>query len=266
MTWPVPPAVPISPMIARMMSLAVAPSAQFAVDAHQHVGGLFLDQRLRRQHMLDLGGADAMRQRAKGAMRRGMAVAANDRRAGQGEALLRADDMHDALATIVLVVIFDAEFARVDRELLDLRAALRVFDRQRAIGGRHVVIDDGERLGGRAHLAPGQAQAFERLRTRHFMNEVTVDIEKAGAVILAVDHMVVPDFVVEGAGRVRIRLTLLILSPLRSDPILNPGGLGGLVSRAFDGLLRASGPSWKYICRRFMRCRVFLTRTGGCFA
>jgi hypothetical protein len=36
------------------------------------------------------------------------------------------------------------------------------------------------------------------------VNEVTVDIEKAGAVILAVDHMVIPDFVVQGAGRVRI--------------------------------------------------------------
>ena len=67
-----------------------------------------------------------MRQRAEGAVRRGMAVAANDRRAGQGEALLRADDVHDALAQIMFIVIFDAELARVDRELLDLGAALLV--------------------------------------------------------------------------------------------------------------------------------------------
>ena len=71
---------------------------QLAVDAHQHVLGLALDQRLRGQHMLDLGGADAVRQRAEGAVRRGVAVAADDGHARQREALLRADDVDDALA------------------------------------------------------------------------------------------------------------------------------------------------------------------------
>ncbi len=45
---------------------------QLAVDTHQHVLGLLLDQRLRGEHMLDLGRADAMRQRAERAMRRGV--------------------------------------------------------------------------------------------------------------------------------------------------------------------------------------------------
>ena len=85
---------------------------QLAVDDDAHVLGFRLDQRLRRQHMLDLGRADAMRERAEGAVRRGMAVAADDGRARQGEALLRPDDMDDALAAVELVVIFDAEFAR----------------------------------------------------------------------------------------------------------------------------------------------------------
>ena len=40
MTWPVPPAVPISPMMARMMSLAVTPAAKRAVDLDPHVLGL----------------------------------------------------------------------------------------------------------------------------------------------------------------------------------------------------------------------------------
>jgi hypothetical protein len=51
--------------------------------------------------MLDLGRADAMRQRAEGAMRRGVAVAADDGHAGQGPALFGADDVHDALAHVV---------------------------------------------------------------------------------------------------------------------------------------------------------------------
>jgi hypothetical protein len=32
------------------------------------------------------------------------------------------------------------------------------------------------------------------------MNEVTVDVEKACPVILLIDHVVVPDLVIEGAG------------------------------------------------------------------
>ena len=113
MTWPVPPAVPISPMMARMMSLAVTPGGQLPVDRHPHVLRLLLDQRLGREHVLDLGGADAVRERAEGAVRRGVAVAADDRRAGQREALLGADDVDDALAEVELVVILDAELVGV---------------------------------------------------------------------------------------------------------------------------------------------------------
>ncbi len=63
--------------------------------------------------MLDLGRADAVGQRTEGAMRRGVAVAAHDRGARQREALLRTDDVHDALALVELVVIFEAEVPRV---------------------------------------------------------------------------------------------------------------------------------------------------------
>ncbi len=67
----------------------------------------------------------------------------------------------------------------------------------RAVGRRHIVIDDGERLLRRAHLAAGEAQPFERLRARHFVNEMTIDIEKTGAVFLTIDHMIFEDFIVE---------------------------------------------------------------------
>src|SRR5690606_17854292 len=40
-------------------------------------------------------------------------------------------------------------------------------------------------------------QALEGLRARHFMDEVTVDIDQAGSVVLAVDDVVVEDLVVE---------------------------------------------------------------------
>ena len=178
------------------MSLAVTPSAKRAVDLDPHVLGLGLDQGLGREHMLDLGGADAVGERAEGAVGRGVAVAADDRRARQGEALLRPDDVDDALARIELVVIFDAEFARVPGQLLDLLAAFGIGDAAAAVGGLDVVVDDGERLFRRAHLAAGHAQALERLRARHLMDEMAVDVEEA-QVALGVDDMVVPDLVVQ---------------------------------------------------------------------
>ena len=54
MTWPVPPAVPISPMMARMMSLAVTPAGSSPSTLTRMFLALLLDQRLRGEHVLDL--------------------------------------------------------------------------------------------------------------------------------------------------------------------------------------------------------------------
>jgi hypothetical protein len=50
--------------------------------------------------VLDLAGADAVRQRAEGAVRGGVAVAADHSHARQRGTLLRADDVDDALALV----------------------------------------------------------------------------------------------------------------------------------------------------------------------
>ena len=86
---------------------------QCPVHHHAHVLGFFLNQRLRGEHMLHLGCADAISERSEGAMRRGVAIAANDGRAWQREALLGADDMNDALAMIQLVVILHAKLGAI---------------------------------------------------------------------------------------------------------------------------------------------------------
>ena len=93
-------------------------------------------QRLGREHMLDLAGADAERERAERAMRRGMAVAADHRGARQGEALLGPDDVDDALLGRDRVDIGDAELGDVGRQRGQLPGAGRIGDRQALAGMR----------------------------------------------------------------------------------------------------------------------------------
>jgi hypothetical protein len=173
---------------------------QLPVDTHQHVLRLLLDQRLGRQHMLDFRRADAVGERAEGAMRRGVAVAADDGHPRQGEALLRPDNVDDALPAVGLVIIFDAEIGGVLRQRLDLNAAFLVLDAEFAVGrGRHVVVDDGQRLRRLAHRPAGHAQPFEGLRAGDLVDEMAVDIDQAGAVFLPVDDVVVKNLVVKRA-------------------------------------------------------------------
>jgi hypothetical protein len=43
--------------------------------------------------------------------------------------------------------------------------------------------------------AAGGAESFESLRAGHLVDEVAVDIEEAGAVLLSINQMSVPDLV-----------------------------------------------------------------------
>src|SRR3546814_10205270 len=71
--------------------------ADVALDAPFHRLGGLEQQRLRREHMLDLSRPDAAGERADSAIARGVAVAADDRRAGQRKSLFGSDDMDAAL-------------------------------------------------------------------------------------------------------------------------------------------------------------------------
>jgi hypothetical protein len=176
---------------------------QAAFDQHAHVLGRLLDQRLGGEHVLDLRGADAEGQRAERAVRRGVAVAADDGHARQGQALLRADHVHDAAAGVVHVEIGHAEIGDVLLERLDLDARFLIHAALADRRGRRVVVGDGDGGVGPAHGAAGHAQAFEGLRAGHLVDEVTVDVDHAGAVVLAMDDVVVPDLLEQGARRRR---------------------------------------------------------------
>ena len=104
MTWPVPPAVPISPMIDEddVLRSRPRPDRERRRPSTLHVLGLFLDQSLGGEHVLHLRCPDSMGQCAKSPVGGCVAVTTDYGRAGQGEALFRADDVDNALPDIVL--------------------------------------------------------------------------------------------------------------------------------------------------------------------
>ena len=150
-----------------------------------------MPERLGGQDVLDLAGADPEGQGAERAVGAGVAVAADDRRAGERQAELGPDHVDDPLMAAVDVVERDAELAAVGPQRLDLPARERVADVELVLG-RHVVVDRRERQVGPAHAPAGQPQAVERLRARHLVDQVTVDVEQrrlAGGG----HHVAVPD-------------------------------------------------------------------------
>ena len=107
-----------------------------AVEGDAHALGLGLHQRLRRQHMDHLGGADAEGDGAHAAMGAGVAVAAHQQGAGQADALLGPDDMDDALAGLAEVEQLYAPalglVAHVDRAAAHRASACRGCGRARS--------------------------------------------------------------------------------------------------------------------------------------
>lgn len=167
------------------------PRAQRALDRDRHRLEGLERQGLRREDVLDLGRADAERHRAEGPVGAGVRVAADHGDAGHGQAELRTDHVDDALLLVAQGVQPDAELLAVATEGLDLDPARRV--RDGAVDGerRGVVVLGRDRQVEATHRTPGLPQAVERLRTRHLVHEVEVDVEEVGVAVLALDHDVV---------------------------------------------------------------------------
>ena len=172
-----------------------------ALDLDGHRGGAALGEGLGGEDVLDLGGADAEGQGAEGAVGGGVAVAADDRHARQGEAELGADDMDDALVAMAHREAGDPELRAVGGEHLELAGRDGVGHRLVDVGGGHVVVGGGHRQLGVAHAPAGQPQAVEGLRRGHLVDQVEVDEEQVGLALGAVDDVAVPDLLAEGAGR-----------------------------------------------------------------
>ncbi len=184
--------------------LGAATGRQLAVDPHQHVFGFFGQQGLRRHDVLDLAGANAVRQRAKCAVGRGVAIAADHRHARQGGAVFRPDHVHDALTPgHEREIRGRAKFGDIAIERANLLFADRVGDAvvaQLPAGGRRIVVGRGHHRTDAPELAAGLTQTLKGLRTGDFVHQVAVDVEHGGAVVLGVDDVFVPYLVVERAS------------------------------------------------------------------
>jgi hypothetical protein len=199
-------------MIASTMSLADT-LRHFAVDGDRHRSRPHLRQRLRGQDVLDLTRADAERQRAERAVRRGVAVAAHDGHARLRETLLRPDDVHDALARIAHPVEPDAELFAVAGQHVHLLRRDRIGQRQVEAGGRHVVVHRRDREIGPPYAPSRGPQAVERLRRRHFVDEMQVDVQEIGLIGGGVDDVAIPELLGQclgGQGLGGLRHALLL--------------------------------------------------------
>mmetsp|Transcript_28905 Transcript_28905/g.51672 ORF Transcript_28905/g.51672 Transcript_28905/m.51672 type:complete len:597 (-) Transcript_28905:259-2049(-) len=180
------------------------PGGQRPIHLDEHVLALLLQQSLRSQHVLHLRRADAKGESAKGAVGGSVAVAADAGGAGEGEALLRAHHVHDALARVVQREIGDAKLLHVVLQSAHLVARVCLLDELSGggeggtVAGGHVVIGDGEGAVGAAHGTPRGAQPLERLRAGHLVHQVAIDVQQRRAVLLHVHHMLLKDFVVHG--------------------------------------------------------------------
>ena len=169
-----------------------------ALNGDAHGFGAALGEGLGGEDVFDLAGADAEGEGAEAAMGGGVAIAADEGGAGEGEAEFGADDVDDALVGVVEVHEGDAEVAAVAVEGFELLGEEGVGDRGVACGGGDGVVGDGDGGVGAADGAVGGAEGFEGLGGADFLDEVAVDVEEVDAVFEGGDDVGVPDAVEEG--------------------------------------------------------------------
>ena len=107
---------------------------------------------------------------------------------------LGSDDMDDALVGAVDVVERDAELAAVLLERRHHFLGEHVEKRPALVERRHDVIDGRERAVRKRHLAAAHPQHVERLRARHFVDEVQADEQLRLPGRQRAHGVLVPDF------------------------------------------------------------------------
>ena len=174
------------------------PGGEFAINGDAHVLGRLLNQRLRRQHMLDLGGADAESKRPEGAMGGGVRIAADNGHAGLRKALLGPITWTMPWRTSFMAKKGTPNSAAW---LQAPRPGCGSHPRSRPNGLLSEHCGRQRRGCGSGRGPTSTLRRLQRPVARHLMDKMPVDIDQAGAVILAMHDMRIPDFVKQGLWR-----------------------------------------------------------------
>jgi hypothetical protein len=153
--------------------------------------------RLRGEHVAHLTRTNAEGDRAERAVGRRVRIAAGDRGARLGDALLGADDVHDALLARRAIKEGDAKIRAVLAQFIHHGLGQRIVVRLNHLVGRHDVVDRGKRAVRHEDLEAQIAHHAERLRARDLMNQVCADEELGLAVGQRAHSVRVPDFLEE---------------------------------------------------------------------
>src|SRR5207247_135709 len=121
---------------------------------------------------------DTESQRAKGAVRAGMTIAANNRHSRLRQTEFRPDNMNNALLGRIDVKKLNVEFATILTKGFDLFCGDCVGDGQTTICCGYVVVHSCNRQVGTTNTPTCRAQGSERLRRCDLMDQVQIDVEK----------------------------------------------------------------------------------------
>jgi len=130
---------------------------------------------LGREDIAHLASTDAKGDGSKGSVGRSVRVAAGNRHAGLGDALLRPDDVNDALIAAGQIKKGNTGFGAVLAQFLDHRIGEGIGERFLALIRRNDVIDGGEGAVGIENLQAKVTKHPKGLRARHLVNEVRAD-------------------------------------------------------------------------------------------
>ena len=147
--------------------------------------------------MLDFTRANAKRERPESTVSARVTIATNDRRAWLRQAKLWSNDVNNALFGRLYVEELNSKLFAVSTECLDLSRRNRICDRQVAICSWNVVIDGAESEIRASHFAVRLTQSVKRLRRRHLVNEMEVDVEKRGLTISFTNDVSLPELIEE---------------------------------------------------------------------
>ena len=168
--------------------------------------------------MRDLGGADPECIGAERAVRRGVAVAADDQQARQAQSLFRSDHVHDALSRVVQSEQPDRVLGRIVLDLPHHARDLGIGDIVTRAAGRNVMVGDREGQAGLGHAGTALRQPGECVKGA-FMHVMAVDPEQQLAVLAAHDLVRRPQLVDQGARVVHARIRCLVSPRVSPDNI-----------------------------------------------